>query len=451
MDSKFRRMAFLSVILMFLMVGTVVFLSNRSQINRQLGVTGQVSGSSATVETVNQGGEPDSAAAQGTSDETATVAGTFRSGFAGADPAKQKGKSLTAFLSDASFFNQEKTDLEKEMDAEKKNQLYFVATSVERDLRVQVVDHDNNAVTGIPFVIQLKDTGSYKDTDEDGMIYIGDLKAGNYALSMGEVKGYTVPEPTTVSVKDKVEYAEIPDISLLIKTEADIVAQEDDLEIKNATEDTDNSEITGLQNLNGNGVLGVDVSKYNGDIDWNKVRDAGISFAVIRAGYRGATSGSLVVDPKFEQNMQGALDAGLDVGVYFFTQAVNEVEAVEEASAVLELCKDYRLKYPVFIDSEGAGGNGRADALDTQERTKVCEAFCKTIENAGQTAGVYASKNWYQGRLDAQTLESHTIWLAEYRGVPKYEGYYQLWQYTSKGQVDGITGNVDLNVSYLTQ
>jgi GH25 family lysozyme M1 (1,4-beta-N-acetylmuramidase) len=268
---------------------------------------------------------------------------------------------------------------------------------------------------------------------------------------MGEVKGYTVPEPTTVSVKDKVEYAEIPDISLLIKTEADIVAQEDDLEIKNATEDTDNSEITGLQNLNGNGVLGVDVSKYNGDIDWNKVRDAGISFAVIRAGYRGATSGSLVVDPKFEQNMQGALDAGLDVGVYFFTQAVNEVEAVEEASAVLELCKDYRLKYPVFIDSEGAGGNGRADALDTQERTKVCEAFCKTIENAGQTAGVYASKNWYQGRLDAQTLESHTIWLAEYRGVPKYEGYYQLWQYTSKGQVDGITGNVDLNVSYLTQ
>lgn len=121
---------------------------------------------------------------------------------------------------------------------------------------------------------------------------------------------------------------------------------------------------------------------------------------------------------------------------------------MEEASAVIELIRDYRLNYPVFIDTEGAGGNGRADSLDAETRTLVCEAFCRTIENAGYTAGVYASRNWYNNNLQTARLENYHIWLAEYRSVPLYQGYYKTWQYTSKGKVDGIEGRVDMNITY---
>ena len=141
--------------------------------------------------------------------------------------------------------------------------------------------------------------------------------------------------------------------------------------------------------------------------------------------------------------------AGVKVGVYFFTQAIDEVEAVEEASMVLELVREYNLDYPIFIDTEGAGGNGRADGLSVEERTLVCEAFCRTVENAGGEAGVYASRNWYYNRIDTGRLENYCIWLAEYRSVPLYEGFYHMWQYTSKGKIDGIEGNVDMNISYM--
>lgn len=159
--------------------------------------------------------------------------------------------------------------------------------------------------------------------------------------------------------------------------------------------------------------------------------------------------GSLVVDPYFEANIKAATMAGVKVGVYFFTQAINEVEAVEEASMVLELVREYSLDYPIFIDTEGAGGNGRADMLSVEERTLVCDAFCRTVENAGGEAGVYASRNWYYNRIDASKLENYCIWLAEYRSAPLYDGYYNMWQYTSKGTVDGIEGNVDMNISYM--
>lgn len=116
---------------------------------------------------------------------------------------------------------------------------------------------------------------------------------------------------------------------------------------------------------------------------------------------------------------------------------------------VVSLIRDYKLDYPVYIDTEGAGGNGRADALDVETRTAVCAAFCSTVKNAGYEAGVYASRNWYNRRVDAVSLEKYVIWLAEYRKAPLYQGYYQMWQYTSKGKVNGIDGNVDLNISYL--
>ena len=105
------------------------------------------------------------------------------------------------------------------------------------------------------------------------------------------------------------------------------------------------------------------------------------------------------------------------------------------------------LTYPIYIDTEGAGGNGRADGLDVLTRTRVCKAFCSTIEAAGYRAGIYASRNWWQHNLDSGELEDYETWLAEYTDEPKYDGYFFLWQYTSKGRVDGIIGNVDLNLA----
>lgn len=203
----------------------------------------------------------------------------------------------------------------------------------------------------------------------------------------------------------------------------------------------------GILAMNNNGVLGIDVSKWNGSIDWNAVKNSGISFVIIRCGYRGSSTGVLVEDPTFRRNIQGATAAGLKVGVYFFTQAVNEVEAVEEASMVISLIKGYSISYPVFIDTEKA--NGRADGLDRATRTAVCRAFCETIRNAGYSAGVYASKSWYNDNLNYGSLSGYRIWLAQYASEPTFSNRYDMWQYSDKGTVSGISGKVDMNISYL--
>lgn len=357
------------------------------------------------------------------------------------------GNDLSAFMWDDTFFDPETNPFLDRL-LEGQNRLSLIVTSIEKDLRIQVVDGDNVPVTGESFFVELEGLGEYKDLDQDGVIYIGNLSAGDYQVTLKPLEGYRVPTGSTrVRVKDKVEYLVIDDISLLIKTEADIDAEAEDT--AQVVDDADNTEVTDARSLSGKAVLGIDVSKWQGEIDWNMVRDAGIEYAIIRCGYRGSVSGSLVEDPYFEQNIRGATAAGVKVGIYFFTQAVNEVEAVEEASMVVSLIRDYDITYPVFIDTEGAGGKGRADDLDVETRTAVCDAFCRTVENAGYEAGIYASRNWYNNRLNTPSLEKYVIWLAEYRSVPIYQGYYQMWQYTSRGSVSGISGNVDLDISYL--
>lgn len=360
----------------------------------------------------------------------------------------QIGDDLSAFLEDSTFFDQEYNPvLEAAKDALPR--LSLIVTSVERDLRIQIVDDSGQPVRDENFLVELEGMGEYKDPDKDGVIYIGGLAAGEYYVALKPIAGYKVPNnPARVQVKDKVAYVAIEDISLLLRTEADIDAAAEDTGEADAQADADRTEVKALQSVSGHSRVGIDVSKWNGEIDWDRVRGAGVEFAIVRAGYRGSVTGSLVEDPRFAENMKGAAASGIPVGVYFFTQAVNEVEAVEEASAAIRLVREYDLEYPVFIDTEGAGGSGRADGLDPEARTLVCEAFCRTIENAGYTAGVYASRNWYNNNLYVDRLDRYVIWLAEYRSVPLYQGYYQMWQHTSKGRIDGIEGNVDLNVFY---
>lgn len=416
MDSKLQRLTILGSLAVILLVSILVLYANSEKIGESK--QGNTSQGNGTTQEDSQGS------------------------------GGQLGDDLTAFLKDSSFFDPEINPL-LEAAKNQANRLSLMVTSIEKDLRIQIVNGEGDPVTGESFFVKLDGLGEYKDLDKDGIIYIGDLSAGEYFLQLQPIEGYRVPiNETKVRVKDKVEYLAIEDISLLIKTEDEVDAEAEDTRQKDALSDADRSEMQNLRPATGNAHVGIDVSKWNGDIDWDKVKAEGVEFAIIRAGYRGSVTGSIVQDPKFEENMRGATAAGIKVGVYFFTQAVNEVEAVEEASAVLKLVREYSLDYPIFIDTEGAGGSGRADGLDKETRTLVCEAFCRTVSNAGIRGGVYASRNWYNNNLDMNRLDAYYIWLAEYRSAPLYQGYYQMWQHSSKGKVDGIKGNVDLDIAY---
>ena len=193
-------------------------------------------------------------------------------------------------------------------------------------------------------------------------------------------------------------------------------------------------------------TTGIDVSKWQAKIDWKAVADAGIDFAIIRCGYRGSSTGVIVEDPYFKANIQGATANGIKVGVYFFTQAITEAEAVEEASAAISWVSGYKLNFPIFIDTEGSGG--RADSLGKSARTAIVKAFCETVRNSGYKPGIYASKYWYYDNLDASQLSTYNIWVAQYNTECNYKGRYDIWQYTSKGSVPGIKGNVDMNICY---
>ena len=361
----------------------------------------------------------------------------------GLDPARDP----YAFLGDAEFFDP--------LAPERSNPditLSLLVSSVEKDMRVNVVNGRGELIKDQPFIVTLKDTAgtehNYKDVDQDGSIYIAPVEPGEYEVSLKETEGYVLAEEAIpVSVKEQIDYTVIDDISFMIKSVDEINEAEEDTAINDAELNADGTE-SNRRLDDEDALFGIDVSKWNKEIDWESVRAAGVDFVIIRCGYRGSKTGALVEDPYFKKNVEGAEAAGIKVGIYFFTQATNEIEAVEEASMALMLCRNYKLALPIFIDTEGAGGNGRADGLGVDTRTAVCEAFCRTIENSGFNAGVYASKNWFNNNLSTENLSDYTIWLAQYSREATYDGRYDLWQYTSAGTIDGIETRVDLNMCY---
>lgn len=202
---------------------------------------------------------------------------------------------------------------------------------------------------------------------------------------------------------------------------------------------------------------GVDVSRYQGDIDWPKLVKGGADFAIIRAGFRGyGAEGKILADDSFEENITNALDAGIDTGVYFFSQAVSEAEAEEEAEFVLELIKGYDLTLPVFIDyelmyGEQGGYIGRLyDAgLSGEEYARVCTAFCRRIEREGYTAMVYAGVDMLRDIGEELEKQGYGAWLANWTGQTRYEGSFEYWQYSGSGRAAGIDSEVDLNYRYV--
>lgn len=193
---------------------------------------------------------------------------------------------------------------------------------------------------------------------------------------------------------------------------------------------------------------GIDVSRYQGDIDWKKVAGDGVEYAFIRLGIRGSSEGKLVLDSTYEANIEGALENDIAVGVYFFTQAINKEEAVEEAEYVLEHLEGYDVSYPVVLDVEEVEtGNPRTEGMTQQEWTEVCIAFCDRIRDAGYTPMIYGNLKTFLLMLDLEQLEEYEKWFAFYQ-TPLYFPYeFSIWQYSSTGSVDGIKGDVDMNVS----
>ena len=211
----------------------------------------------------------------------------------------------------------------------------------------------------------------------------------------------------------------------------------------------------------GDRYKGIDVSQKNGVVDWKQVANAGIDFAIIRIGYRGYRNPILVLDTQALNNLRGAKDAGLKIGVYFVTQAITLEEAQEEALwVVTQLHQNgIKLDYPVTIDTEDSGARaqgylpGRADLLDVATRTMLCRAFCDVIRYQGFIPSVYTSKDWFINKLNFAELSSYDIWVAHYTNdenkLTDFSGDYQIWQYTSKGNIAGVSSQyVDINISY---
>jgi len=194
---------------------------------------------------------------------------------------------------------------------------------------------------------------------------------------------------------------------------------------------------------------GIDVSKFNGAIDWSKVAADGVEFVFIRAGIRGYGSGKLVEDEGFEENVESALANGLKVGVYFFSQAITPEEAVEEAQFVKQLIAPYRIECPVVFDVERVSDSeARMNKLTVEERTRVAIAFCEEIEKGGYKPMVYYNMEMAAVMLDLAQLEKYDKWFAYYNKDIYFPYDFKIWQYSDKGRVDGIDGDVDLNIAF---
>ena len=285
----------------------------------------------------------------------------------------------------------------------------------------------------------------------DGTLYLTGLDAGLY----------------TVRLEAGDAYSALPvAIEVLAPPEAPVSASAGFQDVDGLTYyfDRNGNAVTGLRQIGGKlyyfnlfGVksakLGIDVSYHNKGINWPAVKAQGIDFAIIRVGYRGWESGLLWEDERFVQNLRGAKSAGIDVGVYVYSTAVNPIEARQEADLVVRMLDGMKLEYPVYFDTEQSGDYplGRADRICKADRAPIIHAFCDRIREAGYTPGVYSGLNYLKNHVAYPMFAPYTTWLANYtryNRLPDFPYDYDMWQFTDAGHVNGIRGIVDMNVIY---
>ncbi len=196
--------------------------------------------------------------------------------------------------------------------------------------------------------------------------------------------------------------------------------------------------------------VGVDISKFQDYVDFVKLKHAGVDYVMLRVGFRGYSSGQLVLDDYFLDNIKRAGDAGLKIGVYFFSQAITKEEAIEEANMVLQNIAEYQIAYPVAFDMEKIeNDSARTENLNRAQRTEIAKAFMDTILAAGYKTILYGNKEWLIKQVDMAKLTDYDVWLSQCTDVPDYPYRFQMWQYRTDATIDGISGYADLNISFI--
>ena len=196
--------------------------------------------------------------------------------------------------------------------------------------------------------------------------------------------------------------------------------------------------------------FGLDISKTQGYIEYNKLVKSGVDFVMLRVGARGYSTGQLVLDEYFVDNIKGATDARLHVGLYFSSQATTKEEAIEEANMVITQLGDYKIEYPIVFEMETIVNDGsRTAALTKEERTDIAIAFLDTIRAAGYIPMIHGDKEWLLTKVDLLKLTSYDVWLSGEGDLPDYPYQFSMWQYNKNGNADGISGNVSFNISFI--
>ncbi len=283
----------------------------------------------------------------------------------------------------------------------------------------------------VPFVYAAEDSSASSESSND-------IQISRPAYAAGNVEDDGLLEPVTEDDPEYHKYLENNDPYGVMTMSA----------LWGADSLTHQSRFNGVSK-----VYGIDVSYYQGNIDWSKVKNSGVEFVIIRVGYRGyGSAGTLVEDPRFKTYLDGATKAGLKVGVYFYTQAITTAEAQAEAKFVLDRIKGYKLQMPVYYDIEAVDyDSGRLDnaGLSKAQKTALCTAFCDTIIKSGYSAGVYANYTWLNYYIDGAGLgKKYPIWLAHYTKNTNYDQRMDMWQYSGSGTVSGISAYTDVNVWY---
>lgn len=208
-----------------------------------------------------------------------------------------------------------------------------------------------------------------------------------------------------------------------------------------------------LENGKKTSYVGVDVSKHTGTINFTSVKAAGVDYVMIRLGSRGYSTGQISLDENFKENIEGAIAAGLDVGVYFYSQAITQEEALQEANFVIQNLEPYRasVKYPVAFDMEFVSNDkSRVDGLSRDDKTTVTAAFLEGVKAAGYVPMIYGDKEWLIKEIDMTKLQNFDVWLSQETDIPDYPYQYTMWQYSTEGVLNGISGNADLNICFVS-
>lgn len=196
--------------------------------------------------------------------------------------------------------------------------------------------------------------------------------------------------------------------------------------------------------------LGVDISKYQDFVNFNSLKSEGVDYVMLRVGARGYSTGQITLDENFHDNMLMAKEAGLDVGVYFYSQAITEEEAIEEANFVLENIKDYEIDYPIAFRMENVSNDkARIDALGKNDKTTMARAFLNTIKDAGYVPMVFGTKEWLIKEVDLSKLSEYDIWLSQNSDIPDYPYRFSMWQYSNTGDMAGISGYADMSITFI--